>query len=64
MEVKIFLLPGAAFSWYPELGFQLVFEVLSSSGLVLTGRHKLLGKVGGRDRVLSSLLEGLLTARR
>lgn len=64
LEVENLLFLSVAFSWYPELGFQLVFEVVSSFGLFLTGQHKPLGKVGGKKRVLSRLLEGLLTARR
>lgn len=62
--VKNFLFPSVAFSWYPVLGRQLVFEVVSNSGLFFTGQHKPLGKVSGRERVLPSLLEALLTARR
>lgn len=64
LEVENLLFLSVPFSWYSELGFQLVFEVVSSLDLFLTGQHKPRGKVGGKKRLLSRLLEGLLSARR
>lgn len=63
LEVENLLFLSVPFSWYSELGFQLVFEVVSSFDLFLTGQHKPRGKVGGKKETAVKAFGGTLVSK-